>query len=48
MGIAALAMEKGQSQPNYYVFVKRSYSAKRYFTDCDPSQDSWLAAGLEN
>jgi hypothetical protein len=45
---AALAMEKYQPTPHYYVFVHRGSSAKRFITDCDPSQGSWLAAGLEN
>jgi hypothetical protein len=45
---SALAIERDQKQPNYYVFVKRWYSTKRYVTDCDPSKGSWLVAGLEN
>ena len=44
---SALAMERGQREPHYYVFVKRTFSNKRYITLCDPSQGSWLTGGLE-
>jgi len=44
----ALSMEKGQKEPLYYVFVRRRFFSKKFFTICDPSQGSWVIAGLEN
>lgn len=43
----ALAMEKGQREPHYYLFIKRTFSTRRYITLCNPSQGSWLTGGLE-
>jgi hypothetical protein len=44
----ALAMERYQRNPHYYLFVQRRLSSKRFITLCDPSQGSWLIGGLEN
>jgi hypothetical protein len=42
-----LSMARNQKCPNYYVYVNRWWWTKRYVTDCDPSQGSWLVAGLD-
>jgi hypothetical protein len=45
---SSLAMERYQEHPNYYVYAKRWWLQKRYVTDCDPSQGSWLIDGLKH
>jgi hypothetical protein len=45
---SALTMERYQAHPNYYVYATRWWLQKRYVTDCDPSQGSWLIAGLQH